>query len=189
LLFHDLGKARTYSYDEEKGRVHFFYHERFSRETADAIMERLRFSISETRAISTLIENHMRLFLISNKEATEKATRRLVYKLEELTPSLVCLTLFDLYGSSKGKENASTRQVKKRCREVLAAYEEWKQEPLPRIVTGKDLMVLGFTEGPALGRVLQEVREKQIAGEITNREEALEYARTSGESAFSVVPS
>ena len=32
LLFHDLGKAFTFSYDEGKGVVHFFYHERHSRE-------------------------------------------------------------------------------------------------------------------------------------------------------------
>lgn len=188
FLFHDLGKALTYSYDEEKGRVHFYYHERFSREIAAGIMERLRFSSSETRVISALIENHMRLFLISNKEASEKATRRLVYRMEELTPSLVCLTLLDLYGSSKGRENASTRQVKKRCREVLAAYEEWKQAPLPRIVTGRDLMALGFAQGPALGRVLQDIREKQIAGEITDKEEAMQYARTICEPALPVGP-
>jgi len=176
LLFHDLGKARTYSRDEEKGRVHFFHHERLSKEIAESIMERLRFSASETRAVSALIESHMRLFLISNEEASERATRRLVYKMEELTPSLVHLTLLDLYGSSKGKENGSTRGVRKRCREVLSAYEEWRQAPLPRIVTGHDLMALGFAEGPGLGHVLEEIREKQIAGEICRKEEALKYA-------------
>ncbi len=189
LLFHDLGKALTFSHDEEKGRVHFFHHERHSRDMAAVIMARLRFSASETRAILSLIENHMRLFLISNSEATERATRRLVYRMEELTPSLVFLTLLDLYGSSKGKENASTRQVKKRCREVLAAYEEWLKEPLPRIVDGHDLIALGFMEGPALGRVLQDIREKQIAGEMTSKEQALEHARQAMRMASPTVPS
>ncbi len=177
LLFHDLGKPLTFSYDEEKERVHFFYHERHSRVIAEAILERLRFSTAETRFILTLIENHMRVFLISTREATEKATRRLVYKMEHLTPPLVFLTLLDLYGSSKGKENTSTRRVRSRCRQVLATYEEWKKEPLPRIITGTDLIALGFAEGPAIGRVLQEIREKQIAGEITEKEDALRYAR------------
>lgn len=176
LLFHDLGKPMTYSFDVEKGRVHFYYHERLSRQIAETIMERLKFGTSEARAILSLIENHMRLFLISNKEASDRATRRLVYRMEDLTPSLVSLTLFDLYGSSKGKENASTRQVRKRCREVLGAYEEWKKAPLPRIVTGTDLLALGFTEGPELGRLLKEIRERQIAGEITSKDEALQYA-------------
>ena len=45
-------------------------------------------------------------------------------------------------------------------------------------------MALGFVEGPVLGRVLQEIREKQIAGEITEKEEALRYARLNRDSAF-----
>jgi poly(A) polymerase len=188
FLFHDLGKARTYSYDEEKRKVHFFYHERFSKEMAGAIMERLKFGSTEARAVSALIENHMRLFLISNQGASEKATRRLVYKMEDLTPCLVRLTLLDLYGSSKGRENASTRQVRRRCLEVLDAHREWRKAPLPRVVTGRDLMALGFAEGPALGRVLQEIREKQIAGEITGKGEALEYALANKEESSEAGP-
>ncbi len=176
LLFHDLGKPRTFSRDEASGHVHFYYHERHSSEMATAIMDRLRFSIAETRCIAGIIERHMRIFLISSPEATERATRRLVYKMEWLTPALVFLTLLDLYGNTKGRENPSTRQVRNRCREVLAAYGEWRREPLPPIVTGNDLLALGFAQGPALGRVLQEIREKQIAGEISEKEEALRYA-------------
>ncbi len=189
LLFHDLGKAHTFSWDEEKGQVHFLYHERLSCEIASTIMARLRFAASEARAISSLIENHMRLFLISNRNATEKATRRLVYKMEDLTPSLVSLTLLDLYGSSKGRDNASARGVKEKCREVLAAHVERLKDPLPRIVDGHDLMALGFTEGPVLGRMLQEIREKQIAGEITGKEQALEYARNAARSLVPAVHS
>lgn len=177
LLFHDLGKPLTFSEDQDKGRIHFFYHERYSRTIAETIMERLRFSTGEMRSILRIVESHMRIFLISTKEATERATRRIVYKLEDLTPPLVFLTLLDLYGSSGGKENASTRQVRARCREVLAAYDEWRKEPLPRIIDGKDLLALGFVQGPAVGRVLDEIREKQITGEMTRRDEALEYAR------------
>jgi hypothetical protein len=59
---------------------------------------------------------------------------------------------------------------------VLSGYAEWKSTPLPRIVTGRDLIAIGFEEGPALGEVLREIRGKQIAGEITEKEQALEYA-------------
>ena len=63
LLFHDLGKAHTYSYDEKKQLVHFFNHERISRDIAAAIMDRLRFSTQESKRICSLIEHHMRIFL------------------------------------------------------------------------------------------------------------------------------
>lgn len=177
FLFHDLGKAYTFSYDETRGRVHFFYHERRSREIAEKIMERLRFSASDTRIISALIEAHMRLFLISHEGATEKATRRVVYKMGELVRPLVLLTLLDMYGSSGGRDNWTTKRVRRRCAEVLSALDDWKREPLPRIITGHDLLAMGVEQGPVIGKVLEEVREKQIAGDILGKEQALEYAR------------
>jgi hypothetical protein len=120
----------------------------------------------------------MRIFLISNKESTEKATRRLVYKMGELTPSLILLTICDMYGSSGGKNNISTKQVKRRCNDIFNVYQEWKREPLPKIINGNDLLSLGFAEGPAMGKCLEEIREKQISGEIQEKKVALNYARS-----------
>ena len=177
LLFHDLGKAHTYSYDHDKGLVHFFHHERLSKEIASIIMERLRFSTQEMKRITALIENHMRIFLISSSDATEKAVRRLIYKMGDLTPQLIALTLCDMYGSSGGEENPSTRQVVQNCDAIMAAWHESKEEPLPRLLSGNDLLAAGFEEGPLLGRCLDTVRDKQIAGEITSRDEALDFAR------------
>ncbi len=177
LLFHDLGKAYTFSYDDEKQRVHFFYHEKHSKDLAGAIMERLRFSSHEVRVISNLIENHMRVFLISHEGATEKAIRRIVYKMGDLTPPLVLLTLLDMYGSSGGEENETTIRVRQRCAETLSAYDEWQREPLPRLLNGYDLLALGFPEGPRVGKIIDAVREKQISGEITDRNAALEFVR------------
>lgn len=178
LLFHDLGKAHTFSFDEQKGLVHFFYHERVSCEIASSIMERLRFSSHEIRTIKKLIENHMRIFLISSSASTEKATRRLVYKMGDLTPSLILLTLCDMYGSSGGKENPSTRRIKVKCREILNEYNEWMKEPLPKLVNGYDLIELGFREGPEIGKTLNSIRDKQISGEIKEKKDALHYAGT-----------
>ena len=177
FLFHDLGKANTYFYDEKKGAVHFFYHERVSREMASRIMERLRFSTHEIRAVLALIESHMRIFLISDNESREKAVRRLVYKMGDLTPSLILHTLCDMYGSSGGMDNPSTEQVKKCCEEILEAYGESLKKPLPRLLDGNDLIALGFVQGPAIGSCLADIREKQITGEIIDSEHARTYAR------------
>ena len=176
LLFHDMGKAHTYSYDEGKGVVHFFYHERHSREIATFIMESLRFSTGEMKAIISLIENHMRIFLISGPATTERAVRRLVYRMEDLTPLLIVHSMCDMFGSSGGEENPSTRQVEETSRAVLGMYYEWKKKPLPRLVSGDDLLAVGFSPGPLVGIVLAEIREKQIAGEIREKEEAMRHA-------------
>jgi len=176
LLFHDLGKAHTFSYDEEKGVVHFFYHERHSRDMAASIMQSLRFSTDEIKAIVSLIENHMRLFLISGPATTERAVRRLVYRMEDFTPMLIVHSMCDMFGSSGGEENPSTRQVEETGRAVLKMYYEWKKKPLPRLIGGDDLLAAGFRPGPLVGMVLTEIREKQIAGEIREKEEAMRHA-------------
>ncbi len=176
LLFHDLGKAHTYSYDETKGLVHFFNHERISRDIASAIMDRLRFSVQERKRICSLIEHHMRIFLISSSDATEKAIRRLIYKMGDLTPLLIAHTLCDMYGSSDGEDNPSTFQVIQNCNAIMSAYRESKKEPLPRLVCGNDLKNVGFLEGPFLGEALEIIRDRQIAGEISTRDEALRLA-------------
>jgi len=177
LLFHDLGKAQTFSYDEDKKAVHFYYHERFSEEMATAIMERMRFSSQEIKTIKTLIKNHMRIFLISSNDTTERAIRRVVFKMGELTPLLILLTISDMYGSSGGEDNESTEQVRAVCDGIFEGFKKWQDEPLPRLINGYDLMSIGFKEGPPVGRCLMEIQERQVSGEIRDRDDAIEYAK------------
>jgi len=177
LLFHDLGKAQTFSYDDDKKAVHFYYHERFSEEMATAIMERMRFSSQEIKTIKTLIKNHMRIFLISSNDTTERAIRRVVFKMGELTPLLILLTICDMYGSSGGEDNESTEQVRAVCDGIFEGFKKWQEEPLPRLINGYDLISIGFKEGPPVGRCLMEIQERQVSGEIRDRDDAIEYAK------------
>jgi poly(A) polymerase len=47
----------------------------------------------------------------------------------------------------------------------------------PPLVTGSDLMAAGIPEGRAVGAALAALRAKQLDGEITSREAAIEWAR------------
>ncbi len=47
----------------------------------------------------------------------------------------------------------------------------------PVLITGHDVMALGYTPGPKIGEILKYIREKQIEGEIKSREEALQVLR------------
>jgi len=50
-------------------------------------------------------------------------------------------------------------------------------EPVKPIVTGKDLLAIGWKPGPKLGRALKELFDAQLDGKIKTRREALEWAR------------
>ena len=43
----------------------------------------------------------------------------------------------------------------------------------PRLVTGKDLIGLGYTPGPDFGRTLGQIEDAQLDGRVKTKEEAL----------------
>jgi poly(A) polymerase len=46
------------------------------------------------------------------------------------------------------------------------------------LISGHDLISLGFEPGPALGAMLREVEELQLEDKLRTREEAIEYVRS-----------
>jgi poly(A) polymerase len=48
----------------------------------------------------------------------------------------------------------------------------------PRLVTGDDLKVMGITPGPRFKEILLAVEEAQLDGRFSDRESALEFARS-----------
>ena len=48
----------------------------------------------------------------------------------------------------------------------------------PRLLTGDDLIALGYRPGPEFSRVLRGVEDAQLESRIESREQALELARS-----------
>jgi poly(A) polymerase len=174
-LFHDLGKQDTYSKDE-KGKVHFYHHESFSCERADRIMERLRFSNLMKNKILQLIQHHMRILNLSHG-TKEAALRRLVNQMADQTPLLVLLTLADKEASRGILSIQVDEVVKDHCLRILKLFEEKEIIHPSLLITGHDVLALGYPSGPKIGEILNFIREKQIGGEIKTREEALEVLK------------
>ncbi len=174
-LFHDIGKQDTYS-EDEKGKVHFYYHETFSVQAAEKIMERLRFSNLIKNKILHLISQHMRILNLS-WETKETALKRLVNQIGDETPSLVLLTLADKEASRGILSIQIDEVVEKHSLRILELFKEKEIVHPPPLITGHDVMALGYSPGPRLGQILDFIRRRQVEGEIKNREEALRILR------------
>jgi putative nucleotidyltransferase with HDIG domain len=184
-LFHDIGKQDTYSIDE-KGRVHFHHHETFSCQKAEGMMEKLRFSNSMKHRILRLIQNHMRILNLS-RETKESALKRLVNQMGDETPLLVFLTIADKEASRGILSIQIDDVVEDHCLRVLKLFKEKEIVHPPPLITGHDVMALGYPSGPEVGQILRFIQEKQVEGEIKTREEALEVLRerfASGQDSF-----
>jgi tRNA nucleotidyltransferase/poly(A) polymerase len=170
-LFHDLGKQDTYSEDEE-GKVHFYYHESYSCKRAEGIMDRLRFSNQLKNRILNLVQHHMRILNMSG-ETKEGALKRLVNQMGEETTLLVLHTLADKEASRGILSLQIDEVVENHCLRILELFREKDIVHPPLLISGHDVMALGYSSGPRVGQILNFIRQKQVEGEIKTREEAL----------------
>ena len=60
---------------------------------------------------------------------------------------------------------------------LLAKREEFSREPLipPPLVTGQDLISMGWKPGPLFKKMLEAVQVRQLEGTLSTREEALDW--------------
>ena len=170
-LFHDLGKQNALSQDED-GTIHFYHHEVYSSLAAERAMERLRFPNLTRDKVLCLVKNHMRILNLSH-ETKEPALKRLVNQMGDLTPLLVILTLADKEASRGILSVSGDNAVETHCLRILGLFKQEEIVHPPSLITGHDVMALGYLPGPRVGEILNSVREKQVSGEIQTREEAL----------------
>lgn len=162
-LLHDVGKPATF----ERGvdRIRFLNHASVGAKMTDDICRRLRFSNEERERIVALVENHMRFRDVRNmRDATLKRFLRLPHFDEHLALHRAdCLAS---HGLLENWEYANRRR------------EEFGEDALrpPRLVTGDDLLKLGYSEGPELGSELRRLEELQLDGQLRTREDALARA-------------
>ena len=164
-LLHDIAKPVTQSECEE-GRIHFYGHEKIGADMAQQILQRLRFPNVEIEAIVQTVRYHMQF---KDAPKMRKATlRRMLmrptFELELEQHRLDCLGshgLMDIYDF---------------IREQQTVLQE-KPLLLEPLISGCDLIELGIEPGPALGQLLDAVRDQQLAETFSTREEALAWAK------------
>ncbi|MFH1858166.1 MAG: CCA tRNA nucleotidyltransferase [Candidatus Omnitrophota bacterium] len=162
-LLHDVGKPLTY---EMSDRIRFNEHAEIGAELAEEILTRLRFSNEEKMQIVACIENHMRFREVQNMRPAK--LKRLLQRetfLEELE-----LHRIDCASSHGNLENWEF--LKKKLEEY--SQEEIRPKPL---LTGGDLLALGFRQGPLIGEILEQLYERQLEGEILSKEQAFHWVK------------
>ena len=163
VLFHDIGKPRT-GVRDANGRIRFNGHESVSAAMAEEIFARLRFSNADSEAGLAGIKNHMAFKDVRNMRV---ATLKRFLARPTINDEIE-LHRVDCLGSHGMLDNFEF---------LLAKRMEFSSEPLipPPLVTGNDLIALGWKPGPHFKRVLDAVQTSQLEGTLSSREEALDW--------------
>ena len=162
-LLHDVGKPPTF---RVAGRIRFDGHVEEGVRLAHGILTRLRFSREEMEQVEALIDNHMRFKDVSRmKESTLKRFLRMPDFAEHLE-----LHRLDATGSNQRLDNYDL--ARKKFEEYSA--EHLRPEPL---VTGADLIAMGYQPGPQFSLMLHALEDAQLEGRIRTREESMDLVR------------
>ena len=166
VLLHDIAKPVTAKRDPQTGSIHFYQHETIGATMAEEILRRLRFPNAEIEEIVACVRHHMQFKDVPQmrKSTLRRLLLRDTFSLELELHRLDCLGShgrLDIYDFLK----------------QAAADLAERPEIRPSLLSGRDLMELGISPGPALGVLLAEVREKQLADELKTPTEAREWIK------------
>jgi poly(A) polymerase len=161
-----VGKPPTASRDDDSGQIHFYGHERVGAEMAESILRRLKFPRRQTEEIVACVRQHMQFKDVLNmrKSTLRRLLMRTTFPVELELHRIDCL-------GSHGRLDHYEFLV----RELQALDEQ--PAIRPPLVTGRDLIAMGIQPGPGLGRILDEVRERQLQDELRTRAEARDWIR------------
>ena len=166
VLLHDIAKPVTEERDAATGKIHFYGHEKVGAEMAEEILQRLKFSNKQIEEIVAAVRHHMQFKDV--KQMRKATLRRLL--LRETFPLELELHRLDCLGSFGDLEHFNF---------LVEQAEALKQQPTirPPLLTGDDLIALGVKPGKALGALLAEIRELQLADELKTLREARAWVK------------
>ena len=166
MLLHDCGKPACKTIDE-KGVGHFYGHPKVSREIAERIVQRLRFSGAESARILLLVEQHDRPL----GENDKLVRRRLSQIGEARFRDLLAIKKGDAVGQGTHPEDVAWLYGMEQCLDrVLAADACFSLRQLA--VNGDDMLALGLS-GPAVGAMLHDLLRAVIDEQADNTRGAL----------------
>lgn len=190
-LLHDSGKAET-TYLNEAGVLVSPGHNLASIPLASAFLKRQYYSRSKIVEILTLIREHLHPPIYYREEIERgknmnRALRRLADRLgrgRTNTKMLGFLVEADL----RGRNPNPGQPMNKTETPGYLKFEDWfnakieenriAQAPLPPLIKGGEVVgALGIEGGIWIGVVLRAIREEQLNGQITSRQQALTKAK------------
>jgi poly(A) polymerase len=178
-LLHDIGKPATHDVRED-GRVTFMGHDRIGEEMVRQVCRRLRTSERLSRFLAAVTRHHLVLgFLVHERPLG----RRQVYRyLKRTSPVEVEVTLLSCADRLATRGENADRAIDAHielAKELMAAALEWRRQGPPRLPLRGDELAreLDMEPGPELGRLLAELEEAAYAGEVADRDQAVELAR------------
>lgn len=161
-FMHDIGKYDTFSVDDE--RIRYDKHAEVGADIATEILKRLKFPKKLIDRVDWLIRHHMMVVPLFEMNAG----RRRAWFLKDGFPELLEVYRADAMGIEPMNLD-QYHEMKK-----LYNHEIAELKLLPdKLIDGKEVMeILNLKPGKEVGKILDEIRELQLEGELETEQDA-----------------
>ncbi len=162
-LCHDMGKAITTTFDEE--RIHAYGHDREGVKPVQRFLDRITNEEKLIKYVLNMTELHMQ----PNQKYDNRAHKKAFFKMFDASicpADLLLLAKADSLGRS-APDTDTTRlierysETEKFLRDMLAEYNELMSRPY---LMGRDLLEAGVEPGPQIGKALEFAHKLRLAG-------------------------
>lgn len=182
-FMHDIGKFSTWTIEEDTGRHRFIKHDDIGSKMSVKILKNLKFSKKQIEYISQMIKYHIYpSSVMQSPEITDKIMMRYVRKMDENTIENIIIAKADRL-SARGPEITDDIVEKNinSLNKLLNFYLNVKDElkPLPVLLDGNEIMqILNLKPSKKLGKILNALHEKQLNGEISDKNQAISFVKS-----------
>lgn len=179
-LIHDLGKPACRHESTEQGRVIFHGHEMEGVRLCKEIAERLRLSGNELHFLQKVVKNHMRPGVILQQGVSEKRLFRYFAETGRDGLGIAILSLADRMSAQGSLTSDDLEEFTNGIFSIMSEfYKQMKKPKRSPLLNGADLIAeLQLRPGPKFREILEAVAEAQYTGEITTRDQALEFVKS-----------
>jgi len=128
------------------------------------IIERLKFSRAEIHHVLALVENLPNFYKVRKMSLSQIKRFFRLFRFEDH------LELARIHGIAAGEDPADYTYA-------LRTYESWSpQDIAPKLlISGEDLITLGFSPGPLFKEILMRVEDEQLEGRLVDHPTAIEF--------------
>lgn len=181
-LLHDIGKPSTWTIEEGTGKHRFIKHDDIGSKIGKQILKENKFSKKQIDYITKIIKYHIYpSHVISAPELTDKIFMRFIRKMDNEAIDVIIVAMADRL-SARGVEITDEIVEKNisNLSSLLNFYLSVKDslEPLPKLLSGEEIMeILNLSPSKELGKVIKSLKEAQLSGDISTKDDAFEYIK------------
>ncbi|MDP6571317.1 MAG: CCA tRNA nucleotidyltransferase [Patescibacteria group bacterium] len=187
-LFHDIGKPYTLKTPEKDGvdRIRYDDHDEVGATMAKQILERLRASAPSEVGINInhvvwMVQHHMLLVHGDPDIMRPNTIEKYFFSSKYPSRNFLKLLYLDSLATIGPDGKSFTEKYEQICNRIDAIKKKTQSHGtklVKPLITGEHVMdLLNLKPGKKVGKVLEEVRSKQLSGKLASKDQALEYLK------------